>query len=216
MLLIFITCLAGSLMATVAHSQKLASDATTSAAARFPSGWWWPERTESETSSQLAISMAEVSQFRASNSLGSSPAQPNIDQQTEPVETSIASLPHFGLTEGSVAEPRFSTDRVPLPPASSLALVQSDYSTWESSLAESRTLTEVHGAPVYPLLQVNIAGWQLPVTIYTSSLRGQRCTVTDDVTNQCRVPDSLFEGRSEIIAAAISADQLLGPGRCTR
>jgi hypothetical protein len=59
-----------------------------------------------------------------------------------------------------------------LPPASFLGLLQAKYTMWESSLADSGSLTNVNGVSVYPLLQINYEGWRLPVTLYISSLRG--------------------------------------------
>jgi hypothetical protein len=72
------------------------------------------------------------------------------------------------------------TDGISLAPPSSFAFLQSPYSTWESSLANSRSLTEVNGASVHPLLRVNRAGWQLPVTLSdestTEAMRMKRTT----------------------------------------
>jgi hypothetical protein len=81
----------------------------------------------------------------------------------------IASLQYIGV---GVAKPSLLTDRVSLPPESFLSLLQAKYAIWESSLADSRSLVDVNGVSVYPLLQINYAGWHLPVTLYISSLRG--------------------------------------------
>jgi hypothetical protein len=166
-----VACLIGSLMATIAYSQELPSDAPTSVGASFPSGWWSPEPAESATAPQLVIGMTEPTNFKVSDSLRPAGAQPNSDRPIEPTEAAIAGLPHFELTDGSVVMPSPLTDGVSLTPPSSFAFLHAQYSTWELSMANSRSLTEVNGATVHPLLQVNYAGWQLPVTLYTSSLR---------------------------------------------
>ncbi|MEA2649241.1 MAG: hypothetical protein QOG61_1676 [Candidatus Binataceae bacterium] len=51
------------------------------------------------------------------------------------------------------------------------SLLQAGYAMWESSLADSRSLINVNGVSVYPLFQINYAGWHLPITLYISSLR---------------------------------------------
>jgi hypothetical protein len=96
-----IVCLVGSLTTTIAYSQKLPSDGSTSAAARLPDGWWLPETAESETPPQLVISMAEPTDLKASDSLRTVGAEPNIDRRIEPTEAAIAGLPHFGLMMGA-------------------------------------------------------------------------------------------------------------------
>jgi hypothetical protein len=169
LLLMIVACLVGSLTSTIAYSQELPSDASTWGAARFPTAWWSPENAQSETAPQLVMSMTAPTDLKASDSIRTAGAQPNSDRQTEATEAAIAGFPHFGLMDGSFVKPNLLTDRVSLAPTS--AFLQSEYSTWESSLANSRSLSGVNGVPVYPLLQVSCGGWQLPVTLYTSSLR---------------------------------------------
>jgi hypothetical protein len=167
-----ITCLMGSLTTTIAFSQELPSDGSTAAAARFSGGWWPAEKAESGTAPQVVISMAEPTDLKTSDSLRTAVAEPHSDRQNQPTEAAIARLPQFGLTDGSVVMPSLLTDRISLAPASSFAFLQSEYSTGEPSLADSRSLTdEVNRVPVQPILQVNCAGWQLPVTLNTTSLR---------------------------------------------
>jgi hypothetical protein len=116
--------------------------------------------------------MAAQTDLKASDSLRTAGAEPNSDRQIEPTEAAIVSLPHFGLTDGNVVKRSPLTDRASLAPASYFAFLQSEYSTWESSLADSRSLIdEVNRVPVQPISQVNCAGWQLPVTLNTTSLR---------------------------------------------
>jgi len=157
------------LTTTIACSQEITRDAATVDAASSSSGWWPPQKAGSETAPQLVLSMAEPTDLMALDSLRIAGPQQNIDRQTEATEAAIAGFPHFGLMDGSFVKRNLLTDRVSLAPTS--AFLQSEYSTWESSLANSRSLTGVNGIPVHPLLQVNCAGWQLPVTLYTSSLR---------------------------------------------
>ena len=165
---IFLTrvlCLIVSLVATISNAQELPA----ANAAGPVSGWWSPVRAESATAPQLQISMAELTPFKASDSFRTFPAPRTTYRMTEPMDGQIASLQYIGARD---ARPSLLADRVSLPPGSFLSLLQVKYAIWESSLADSRSLVDVNGVSVYPLLQINYAGWHLPVTLYLSSLRG--------------------------------------------
>jgi hypothetical protein len=160
-------CAAVSLVAAIASAQELAASTSNSAAPA--SGWWSPVRVESATAPQLAISMAELTHFEASESFRTFPVQRTTYRVTEPMDGQIASLQYIGATDAGRS---LLADRV-LPPSGSFpSLLQAKYVIWESSLADSRSLVDVNGVSVYPLLQINFAGLHLPVTLYLSSLRG--------------------------------------------
>jgi len=163
---ILVLC-AVSLVAAIANAQELA--APTSNAAGTAGGWWSPVRAESATAPHLQISMAELNPFKASDSFRTFPAQRTTYRVTEPMDAQIASLQYIGARDPG---PRLLADRGSLPAGSFLSLLQAKYAIWESSLADSRSLVDVNGVSVYPLLQINYAGWHLPVTLYLSSLRG--------------------------------------------
>jgi hypothetical protein len=158
-------CLIVALVATIANAQEL--PAATASAAAPASGWWSPAKAESATAPQLQISMAELVPFQASDSFRTFRPQRTNYRATESMDGQIASLQYIGA---GVARPSLLADLVSLPPA--LSLLQAKYATWESSLADSRSLVDVNGVSVYPLLQINYAGWHLPVALYLSSLRG--------------------------------------------
>ena len=161
---ILVLCAAVSLVAASANAQELA--ASSSNAARPASGWWSPVRAESATAPQLLISKAELTHFEASGPFRPPPAQPTTYRVSEPMDGQIASLQYL---DARVAKPSLLADRVSLPPA--LSLPQAKYAIWDSSLTDSRSLIDVNGVSVYPLLQINYAGWHLPVTLYISSFR---------------------------------------------
>jgi hypothetical protein len=165
--LIRVLCLIVSLVARISNAQEL--PAATANTARPASGWWSPVRAESAPEPRLAISTAELTHFEASDSLRTFPAQRTTYRVTEPIDAQIASLQYIGARD---AGPSLLADRGSLPPGSFLSLLQAKYAIWESSLADSRSLVDVNGVSVYPLLQINYAGWHLPVTLYLSSLRG--------------------------------------------
>jgi hypothetical protein len=166
-LLVRVLCLIVSLMATISNAQELA--ATTANAARPASGWWSPAKAESAPEPRLAISRAELTHFEASESFRTFPAQRTTYRVTEPMDGQIASLQYIGARD---AGPSLLADRGSVPPGSFLSLLQAKYAIWESSLADSRSIVDINGVSVYPLLQINYAGWHLPVTLYLSSLRG--------------------------------------------
>jgi hypothetical protein len=162
-----VLCLIVPLVATIAKAQEL-PDATANAT-RPASGWWSPAKAESAPEPQLAISMAELTHFEASDSFRTFPAQRTTYRVTEPMDVQIASLQYIAARD---ARPSLLADGVSLPPGSFPSLLQTRYAIWESSLADSRSLVDVNGMSVYPLFQINYAGWHLPVTLYISSLRG--------------------------------------------
>ena len=158
-------CAAVSLVAASASAQELA--ASTSNAARPASGWWSPATAESATEPQLQISMAEFIPFKTSESARSFRVGRTTYRVPESTGGDIASSHDIGAR---VARPNLLAGLVSLPPAPSL--LQARYAEWESSLGDSRSPVDVRGASVYPLLQINYAGWHLPVTLYLTSLRG--------------------------------------------
>jgi hypothetical protein len=50
--------------------------------------------------------------------------------------------------------------------------VEAKYQRWESSLADSRSLTNVNSASIYPLAQIDSGNWHLPITLGTSPIPG--------------------------------------------
>ena len=113
--------------------------------------------------------MGQLIPIEPSDSFRTFPAQRTTYRVTEPMDGQIASLQYIAARD---ARPSLLADRVLLPPGSFPSLLQTKYVTWESSLADSRSLVDVNGVSVYPLLQINYAGWHLPVTLYISSRRG--------------------------------------------
>ncbi len=162
-------CLTVPFVAAIANAQDLTS---ASNAASPASGWWSPARAESATAPQLLIGMGELTRFEASGLLGVSPAQ-SLNHLTEPSDAAIADLPDLGSTlNANVAQQAAWAEPASLPARSFLSLLQTRYALWESSLADSRSLTNVHGVSVYPVSEMNYGNWHLPVTLYISPLRG--------------------------------------------
>jgi len=119
------------------------------------------------------ISMAELTHFEASESLRASTAQLTTNRVTEPMDGTIAGLQYFGLAlRPRIAAPSLLEDPVSLSPTSFLSLLQIKYANWETGLSDSRSLTDVNGVSVYPIVQINYGRWHLPIPLYISPLRG--------------------------------------------
>jgi len=171
MLSLIIACVMGSLIATIASSQELPNDASTAGVAGIPNGWWSSKPEQAPLAPKLVISMTEPADFNSSHSLRALPAQMSSDQPPPSRPTTVTSLSNFSLTDVTLAAPRLLADSVPLPAPDSFAFLQSKSPSWQSLLADSHSLNDANGTSVHPLVQVNYAGWQLPVTLYTAPLR---------------------------------------------
>lgn len=168
---IIIACVFGSLIATIASSQELPNEASAAGIPGFPKGWWSSESVQATLAPKLVISMTEPADFNSSHSLRTLPARMSSDQPTESRPTTVTSLSNFSLTDVTLAAPRLSADSVPPPAPDSFAFLQSESASWQSLLADSHSLNDANGTSVHPLLQVNYNSWQLPVTLYTATLR---------------------------------------------
>ncbi len=48
--------------------------------------------------------------------------------------------------------------------------LRANYALWEQALAETDSLTDEGGTLLYPLLQVGLSGWRLPILLYVPAL----------------------------------------------
>jgi hypothetical protein len=109
----------------------------------------------------------------ASDSLQSPVARPNGHQTTERMGFSGFYSGNFSLALAvldSKYGPPTSNDALNAEPV--LSEVESKYQGWESSLADSRCLTNVNGVSVYPLAQIDGGNWELPITLGTAPIPG--------------------------------------------
>jgi hypothetical protein len=169
-LAILVLCSTVLLGTATANARELPASASN--AAIPPSGSWSPVTAESATAPRLPIRIAELAAFEAFGSYRTSPAQLTTYRLTESMDDRGDRLQYSGSTPGArVAKPSLLADPASLPPESLLSFLQARYTMWESSMADSRSLINVNGVSVYPLFQINYAGWHLPVTLYISSPR---------------------------------------------
>jgi hypothetical protein len=150
-ILVLIACLTVCLAAAEAHAQNLPSQGIAQSAS-MTNGWWPLESSSSATSPRFLLSVAGLPDFQALDSLQASTALAGANPPADLANNYAANL----------------TEDQPLPSVSLLALMQTRYVDWESSLADTRTPTSVNGAMVYPLFQINYAGGSLPVALYNS------------------------------------------------
>lgn len=141
--------------------------------ARFTGSFSARETHEFAGAPHLVISMAEPDHFGISEAPQRSSAQPNEHQPYERVGDSIVYSGRFALAH-EVLETTYHSpiNSRPLNPESILSVVEAKYMRWESSLADSRSLTNVNGALVYPLVQINSGDWHLPITLNTAPAPG--------------------------------------------
>ncbi|MGH7837928.1 MAG: hypothetical protein ACREQC_08905 [Candidatus Binataceae bacterium] len=104
----------------------------------------------------------------ASDSLRTSIVEPTSYRLSEPANGSMA--PGLGLAPDAAGiAPGLLADGDPLAPTSFSSRLASKYLQWEANLADSRSLVNVNGVSVYPLVEINYAGWRLPISLYISS-----------------------------------------------
>jgi hypothetical protein len=156
------------LSSTVALATSFAN-AQNSAATATNAGWWSPATAESAP--ELVVGMTALNRFETSGLLGTT-SLTKLDLSA-PSDDSITNFQEAGSTlNASVAQQALWSEPTSAPAATFLTLVESKYATWESGLADSRTLTNVNGMSVYPIFQVNYGSSFVPVTLYISPLRG--------------------------------------------
>jgi hypothetical protein len=133
-------------------------------------GWWSPATMQSTQAPQLKVGMAELTRFEATGLLN---AASSANLALTPSDDSIANFQNTGSAlNASVAQQALWAQHVSAPATTLLGLVETKYASWESSLSDTRTLTNVNGMSVYPIFQANYASSYVPVTLYISSLRG--------------------------------------------
>ena len=154
-ILTMIACLTICFGAAKAHSQDVPGQERANAPTNT-NGWWPPESATSAISPRFLLSAAGLPDFQAFDSTKTSRLQSGGHLPVEPIDEYSTNL----------------TGGASLPSVPVLAVIQTRYAQWESSLADTQTPTSVNGAMVYPLLQINYANGSLPVALYISPRLG--------------------------------------------
>jgi hypothetical protein len=168
-----LSCATVCLLASVAQAQQLLADDLSAGSTATGSGCLSPQRNEPngviahpQGSSGHRIRSSDTTLMPSKSAAA---CYRSISQADNPIGNQSARKLRFEperVNPGSMAAGSL------IFPESFLSLLQSKYMAWESRLEDSEARTNVNGRLVYPLLQVNYAGWHLPVTLYIPPLRG--------------------------------------------
>lgn len=166
-------CLSCWFTAGTAQAQEATGQGFELALAGVPGRLFALDTAESAPTPSLQLSMVEPRHFRISDSRQSSVGRPKGHHTTERMDCS-------GFYSGNFTLARAVLDAKYGPPASNHALnaepvlseVEAKYQRWESSLADSRSVTNVNGVSVYPLAQIDSGNWHLPITLGTAPIPG--------------------------------------------
>jgi hypothetical protein len=170
-LTLIVLCLSSWFTAGAAQAQEITGQEFELASAEVPGRLLALATAESASTTSVRLSMAQPYHFRISDSLQSSVARPSGHHTTERMDFSCFYSGNFTLGV-AVLDTKYGS------PAGNHALnaepvlseVEAKYQTWESSLADSRSLTNVNGVSVYPLAQVDSGNWDLPITLGTAPI----------------------------------------------
>jgi hypothetical protein len=166
-------CLSSWFTAGTAQAQEATGKGFELALAEVPGRLFALDTAESGPAPSLQLSMAEPRHFRISDSRQSSVGRPDGHHTTERMD-------FYGFYSGNFTLARAVLDAKDGPSAGNHALnaepvlseVEAKYQRWESSLADSRSLTNVNGESVYPLAQIDSGNWHLPITLGTAPIPG--------------------------------------------
>jgi hypothetical protein len=166
-------CGATCLPVSTVHAQQLSSSDFSTTSREIGNGWWSPERTAStEVIPHLQVSMVDQTRLSTSKLLPPTSETGNYRSISQ-ADSWIGNQPTFQLRrEMQLENPGSMAEGELLYPESVLSVLQSKYASWESNLEDSGPRTNVNGLVVYSLLQINYAGWHLPISMYIPPLRG--------------------------------------------
>lgn len=131
--------------------------------------WWSPAVTEA-AAPRLVANTTDLTNFYAYGS--TSRASINGSREAGPMSTAILHPGRFWLTPTTQSAEHAFLQGDSLPHASYLSLLEVRYQAWESSLAENRTLTDVNGVSLYPLVQIEYGNRSFPIALSIAPLRG--------------------------------------------
>jgi len=162
------------LTAAVGHAQQLSVDDFAPTSAKIGNGWWSPERTAATVVvPRLQLSMSKLTHFETTEPLRPSTTAPSNYRPTKYTNNYTVNPRGFELSvDGRSAQFISLAEAELLSSRSFLSLLEANYRSWESRLADTRSLTNVNGVFVYPLVQIDYADWRLPISLYIPPLRG--------------------------------------------
>lgn len=126
--------------------------------------------TKSEAASRFVLNVPDAAKLGLYNS--SSEAFTGANGRAERIRTAILNPGRFWLTPATQSADYGFLPSDSFPRASYLSLLEVRYHIWESNIAETRTLTDVNGALVYPLVQIDYTTGHFPIALSIAPLRG--------------------------------------------
>ena len=161
------------LTASVVHAQQFSSNDFAPAATQG-NGWWSPEREASTVVvPHLQVGMSKLAGFAISEPVRNSTIEQSDYLPSEETDRPIVNPRNFEFElerQSSEVSPSIEGDL--LSTRSFLSILEAKYGMWESSLADTRSLMNVNGISVFPLVQIDYAQWRLPIGLYAPPLRG--------------------------------------------
>jgi hypothetical protein len=162
-----------SLTTSVARAQQRSTGDFAPGAVTSASGWYSPQRTAfTVLAPQSRLGVSKLTTLEVSEPRYFSTSQPRNRHPAEYIRPAV-NLSGFDF-ELVTRRPELTylAEVELLSPQSSLSRLNAEYATWESSLADARSLTIVNGSSVYPLVQANPGLLDLSISLYAPPLRG--------------------------------------------
>jgi hypothetical protein len=171
-LALVVLCAITFCVAATAQAQELRTPSLAPAATGITAGPWSIETPKMAPAPQLQVSMVDP-QWRPSDSYQPPTVAPGSYHPGEPADNPNAKLGGLGLSPvKQKAKLGFMLPDDSLTPESFFPLVQQSRTIpWQTISADSQPLSNLDGDAVHPLMQINYAGWHLPITLGNSSAR---------------------------------------------
>ena len=165
-------CVGICLIAITAHAQQDAIGSMAPTATSAAGGWWsWNHSRSMLVIPQLNLDTAKFISLAVPGSPPVLSTHESIYPGVEygngwrPRHEGFKSLPDVGRHDAGPVE------REPVS-GSFFSFLNAKYTAWEAGLSDTRSLTDVNGALIYPLIEIHYAHWRLPLTLYVPPLRG--------------------------------------------
>lgn len=161
------------LIAITAHAQQDAIGSMATPATSAAGGWWSQDRSESTLAiPQLNLRTAKFARLAV-------PELPPVSWTHESsypgVEYPTGWRPRqggFDLLLDTRRQDEGPLQDEELRSGSFFSLFNAKYIAWEANISDSGSLTNVNGALLHPLVEIEFGHWRLPITLYIPPLRG--------------------------------------------
>ncbi|MBV8452531.1 MAG: hypothetical protein JOZ29_09700 [Deltaproteobacteria bacterium] len=168
-----ILCIGVCLIAIPAQSQQNAGGTPASIATTISEGWWPSDRFQTALAiPRLEVGVANLTRFETPQLPPSSAAKGGIYPSNEYVNELSGQVDSELTRDIRQSDISALAEGGSLVAGSFFSVLSSQYEAWESSLSDSRSLTNVNGALVYPLIEITYTHWRMPISLYIPPLRG--------------------------------------------